>query len=71
MQAGTSNKLNMKIIVVPVGDAEVSVAGEVALVGALPGDGSARSTADLTPERHALAAVARHITQRHQELWGS
>lgn len=55
----------------PVGDAEASVVGEVALVGSLPGDGGPGTTADLTPEGDALAAVAGDISQGHEELWGN
>lgn len=54
----------------PVGDAEVSVVGEVSLVGSLPGDSGPWSTADLTPEGDAFTVVTRNITQRHEELWG-
>lgn len=52
----------------PVDDAEVSVVGEVAVVGSLPGDGGPRSTADFTPEGDALAVVARDIAQGNEEL---
>lgn len=55
----------------PVGDAEVSIVGEIALVGSLPGDGSPRSTADLTPEGDTLSVVTGHITQGYKELWGN
>lgn len=55
----------------PVSDAEVSVVGEVALVGSLPGDSGPRSPADLTPEGDTLSVVTRNITQRHEELWGN
>lgn len=55
----------------PVGDAEASAVGKVALVGAPPGDGGPGATADLTPEADALAAVTGHVGQRHQELWGN
>lgn len=54
----------------PVGDAEVSIVGEVSLVGSLPGDSGPRSPADLTPEGDAFTVVTRNITQRHKELWG-
>lgn len=56
---------------VPVGDAEASVVGEVALVGSLPGDGGPGAAADLTSEGDALPAVTGHIGQRHEELWGN
>lgn len=58
-------------VLLPVGDAEASVVGEVALVGSLPGDGGPGAAADLTPEGDALSAVTGNISQRHQELWGN
>lgn len=58
------------VVSVLVGDAEVSVVGEVALVWSSPGDGGAGSTANLTPQGDALAVVTCHVTQRHQEVWG-
>lgn len=53
----------------PVGGAEASVVGEVALVGSPPGDGGPGATADLTPEGGALSAVTGNISQGHEELW--
>lgn len=61
----------MDCVFLPVGDAEVSVVGEVAVVGSPPGDSSPGSTTDLTPEGDAFSAVACHITQRYEELWGN
>lgn len=55
----------------PVGDAVLSVVGEVALVGSLPGDRSPGSTADFTPESDAFSIVTCNITQRHKELRGN
>lgn len=52
----------------PVDDAEVSVVGEVAVVGSLPGDRGPRSTADFAPEGDALAVVTRDIAQGNEEL---
>lgn len=49
----------------------MSVVGEVAMVGSLPGDGGPRSTADLAPESDALSVVTCDIAQRHEELWGN
>lgn len=49
----------------------MSVVGEVAMVGSLPGDGGPRSTADLAPEGDALSVVTCDIAQRHKELWGN
>lgn len=49
----------------------MSVAGEVALVGSLPGDSGPGSTADLTPEGDALSVVTCDITQRYEELRGN
>ncbi len=64
----SKEKVHQYSVFLPVGDAEVSVVGEVALVGSLPGDSSPRSTADLTPEGDALSVVTCHITQRYKEL---
>lgn len=58
-------------VFLPVGDAEVSVVGEVALVGSPPGDSSPRSATDFTPEGDALSVVTSNITQRYEELWGN
>lgn len=49
----------------------MSIVGEIALVGSLPGDSSPRSTADLTPKGDALSVVTGHITQGYKELWGN
>lgn len=49
----------------------MSIVGEVALVGSLPGNGGPGPTADLTPEGYTLSVVTRHITQRYKELWGN
>lgn len=61
----------MPFSLLPVGHTEVSVVGEVGLVGSFPGDSRPGSTADLTPEGDALAVVTSNITQRHEELWGN
>lgn len=49
----------------------MSVAGEVALVGAPPGDGGPGPTADFAPEGDAVSVVTRDIAQRYKELWGN
>jgi len=55
----------------PVGGADVSVVGEVVLVGALPGHGGPGSPTHFAPQGDALSAVTRDVTQRHEELRGN
>lgn len=49
----------------------MSVVGEVAVVGSLPGDRGPGSTAHFTPEGDALAVVTRDVAQGHEELRGN
>lgn len=53
----------------PVGDAVVSVVAEGAAVGPLPGDCGSGPAAHSAPQRDAVAALARHIGDRGEELW--
>lgn len=55
----------------PVGDAVASVVAEGAAVGSLPGDGGPGPAAHSAPQRDAVAALARHVTDGREEVWRS
>lgn len=49
----------------------MSVVAEGAVVGSLPGDGGPGPAAHSAPQRDAVAALARRITDGGEELWRS
>lgn len=63
------NGSDIQIVFLPVGNAEVTIVGEVALVGPFPSDSGPGSATDLTPEGYTFSIVTCHITQRYKKLW--